>query len=66
MDGGSYAAETHPFNEALLVLEGVMNLEVQGQVTQVEAGEVYLVPAGLPHAVAPGSRGTLVIIDPLQ
>jgi len=24
---------------------------------------VFIVPAGVPHAVAPGSHGTLVIID---
>ena len=33
-------------------------------VVPVMAGEVYIVPAGLSHAIAPGSHGTLVIIDP--
>ena len=33
------------------------------EVTEVNAGEVFIVPAGVPHAVAPGSHGTLVIID---
>lgn len=63
MDGGAYPAEAHDFNEALLVLEGVMHLDVGGTVVPVAAGEVYFVPAGLPHAVAQGSHGTLVIID---
>ena len=40
-----------------------MRLDLQGQVTEVQAGEVFIVPAGVPHAVAPGSHGTLVIID---
>ena len=40
-----------------------MRLALQGQVTEVNAGEVFIVPAGVPHAVAPGSHGTLVIID---
>ena len=48
---------------ALLVIEGCMRLDLQGQVTEVQAGEVFIVPAGVPHAVAPGSHGTLVIID---
>ena len=39
------------------------HLALQGQVTEVNAGEVFIVPAGVPHAVAPGSHGTLVIID---
>ena len=55
--------ESHDFDEALLVLDGCMRLDLQGQVTEVNAGEVFIVPAGVPHAVAPGSHGTLVIID---
>lgn len=31
---------------------------------EVRAGEVCIVPAGVPHGVAEGSHGTLVIIDP--
>jgi quercetin dioxygenase-like cupin family protein len=63
MDGQAYPNEVHPFDEALLVLEGQMNLDFAGEVVTVGAGEVYIVPAGVPHAVAPGSTGTLVIID---
>lgn len=63
MDAGAYPDEAHDFDEALLVLDGCMRLELQGQVTDVQAGEVFIVPAGVPHAVAPGSHGTLVIID---
>ena len=47
----------------LLVLEGHMNLEIEGKTVCVQAGEVFIVPAGQPHAVAAGSQGTLVIID---
>jgi len=63
MDELAYPDETHDFDEALLVLEGQMNLQVHGQLIAVKQGEVYLVPAGVAHAVAPGSHGTLVIID---
>lgn len=63
MDSAAYPDEVHEFDEALLVLEGQMNLELDGAITEVGAGEVFLVPAGVPHAVAPGSHGTLVIID---
>lgn len=63
MDGRPYPDESHPFNEALLVLEGQMNLQFGEEVIAVRAGEVYIVPAGIPHAVAAGSHGTLVIID---
>lgn len=66
MDEGNYPAEVHSCSEALLVLEGVMYLETGGVVHMVNAGEVYLVPAGEVHAVAPGSHGTLVILDAAQ
>lgn len=63
MDGTEYPNETHSFDEALLVLEGQMKLQFGLEVIRVNAGEVYIVPAGIPHAVAAGSHGTLVIID---
>ena len=63
MNADAYPDETHEFDEALLVIDGVMNLKIGNQVESVKAGQVYFVPAGLPHAVAPGSHGTLVIID---
>ncbi|AVS60353.1 cupin [Paracidovorax avenae] len=63
MDDAAYPDEIHDFDEALLVLEGQMNLDLQGRCIEVCAGEVFIVPAGVPHAVAPGSHGTLVIID---
>jgi mannose-6-phosphate isomerase-like protein (cupin superfamily) len=63
MDGSAYPDETHDFDEALLVLDGQMNLAFADRVVAVPAGSVYLVPAGQPHAVAPGSYGTLIIID---
>ena len=59
MDASAYPDECHDFDEALLVLEGQMNLEIQNSVVTVRAGEVFIVPAGIPHAVAPGSFGLL-------
>ena len=66
MDRSGYPEEVHAFDEALLVLDGQMNLKVQGSIVNVTAGEVFIVPAGLPHAVAPESSGTLIIIDAVQ
>jgi mannose-6-phosphate isomerase-like protein (cupin superfamily) len=63
MDGREYANESHSFDEALLVLDGVMRLKFGDDIIDVRSGEVYIVPAGIPHAVANGSSGTLVIID---
>ncbi|MDD5028698.1 MAG: hypothetical protein PHH58_04215 [Rhodoferax sp.] len=40
-----------------------MKLEVAGAVLCVKAGELVIVPAGQAHAVAPGSYGTLMMVD---
>ncbi|WP_051319432.1 cupin domain-containing protein [Chitinimonas koreensis] len=63
MDEAAYPDETHDFDEALLVIEGRMNLALGEEIAAVEAGQLCIVPAGVPHAVAPGSHGILVIID---
>nr|WP_315201505.1 cupin domain-containing protein [uncultured Albidiferax sp.] len=63
MDDAAYPDETHDYAEGLLVLDGQMQLTVQGEPVTVAAGELYLVPAHTPHAVAAGSYGTLVILD---
>lgn len=63
MDDAAYPEESHDYDEALLVLDGVMPLGIRGQTVPVQAGELYVVPAGLPHSVEGGSRGTLLIID---
>ena len=65
MDGQQYPDETHDYNEALIVINGVMFLIVAGEQVQVSEGEMYLAPAGVPHSVATGSHGTLMIIDPV-
>ena len=63
MDEAPYEEETHDYNEGLLVVSGRLMLEVSGQAITVESGQMFLAEAGVPHAVLPGSHGTLVIID---
>lgn len=63
MDGAEYPSEEHSFDEALLVLEGQMSLRLNDELVRVARCEICIVPAGVPHAVAPGSHGTLVIVD---
>jgi mannose-6-phosphate isomerase-like protein (cupin superfamily) len=63
MDAAAYPQECHDYAEGLLVLDGEMILDMDGQRLRVLAGELCVVPAGMPHSVAPGSRGTLLILD---
>ena len=63
MDGAPYPDESHDHPEGLLVVDGQLNLTVGSEAITVRAGEIYVVPVGVAHAVAPGSTGTLVIFD---
>jgi mannose-6-phosphate isomerase-like protein (cupin superfamily) len=63
MDAQAYPDEVHAYAEGLLVLDGEMHLNVAGEAVTVSAGQLYMVPAGVSHAVRPGSHGTLLIID---
>ncbi|MYV57801.1 cupin domain-containing protein [Streptomyces sp. SID3212] len=63
MDGSPVEEESHEAAEALLVLDGRLELEVGGTDVTVRAGELFVVAAGAAHTVRPGSRGTLVIVE---
>lgn len=63
MDGQPYPDETHDYDEGLLVIDGELRLTVHGVPVQMQAGELYVMPTGVPHAVAAGSHGVLLILD---
>ena len=63
MDEVASGEEAHAYDEGLLVLDSELKLGIGSEVITVSAGEIYIVPANTPHAVAAGSHGTLVIID---
>ncbi|MFF1902651.1 cupin domain-containing protein [Kitasatospora sp. NPDC058218] len=63
MDGLPLEEERHEHAEALLVFDGRLHLLVAGADVPLGPGELYVVAAGVPHAVAAGSRGTLVIVE---
>ncbi|MCZ2527496.1 cupin domain-containing protein [Streptomyces sp. HB2AG] len=63
MDELPVEEEIHGAAEALLVLDGRLELEAGGMSVSVRAGELFMVEAGIAHAVRPGSRGTLVIVE---
>ncbi|MEU2512695.1 cupin domain-containing protein [Streptomyces syringium] len=66
MDDGGLVEEAHDTAEALFVLDGCLELTVEGAPVAVRAGELYVVPPNTPHAVRQGSRGVLVVIERSQ
>jgi quercetin dioxygenase-like cupin family protein len=63
MDGRPYPDESHDYPEGLLVIDGQLNLTIGNEAITVHAGELFVVPVGVAHAVGPGSVGTLIIFD---
>ncbi|MFD7662887.1 cupin domain-containing protein [Streptomyces sp. NPDC059788] len=63
MDELAGEEEAHGAVEALFVLDGRLELAVGGVAVSVRQGEMYLVPAGVTHAVRAGSHGTLMIFE---
>ncbi|MEV1011162.1 cupin domain-containing protein [Streptomyces sp. NPDC049881] len=63
MDGTPVQEEAHGADEVLLVLDGRLELLVEGTEITVAADEMYRIPAGARHAVRPGSHGTLMIME---
>ncbi|MGW2012622.1 cupin domain-containing protein [Streptomyces nigrescens] len=63
MDELPVEEEAHGTAEVLIVLDGRLELSVEDAEVTVGPGEMYVVKAGVRHAVRPGSRGTLVIVE---
>lgn len=64
MDEAGIPYESHAaFDEALLVIEGHLQLEIEGEVIALQSGDLYIVPAGKRHKVLQGSYGTLFLVD---
>jgi quercetin dioxygenase-like cupin family protein len=63
MDASIHAEEVHEYSEALLVLQGRLELAVAGQRRTIDAGELFMVDAYQLHAVCAGSSGILLIVD---
>ena len=46
---GDYITHSHDKDEFVYILEGELDIEIDGEVERVRQGEAYLVPAGVPH-----------------
>src|SRR5262245_66268904 len=61
--GGAVGRHTHPGEELSIVLEGQLQLEVDGQPPRtIKAGESFFIPAGVIHAGKNTGTGKAVVL----
>ncbi|NDL64770.1 cupin domain-containing protein [Acerihabitans arboris] len=64
MDNSGVAEERHDdFAEALILIEGRLQLDIEGHLIKMKSGDYYVIAPGKTHRVLPGSHGTLLLID---
>jgi quercetin dioxygenase-like cupin family protein len=60
--GQGLSEHTAPFDALVLVLDGSMALTIGGKKVDAGAGEIVLLPAGIPHAVEAASAARMLLI----
>ena len=63
LDHEAHDEERHDYPEGLFVARGQAKVIVDGQPVAINAGGMYIVPAGRLHSVETDGRGTVVIFD---
>jgi len=63
-DGVGLPPETHPWDEALLMVEGELTLTLDDVDVTLRAGDLQVIPAGCRHAIWPGSKSAFLLFDP--
>ena len=48
--GDGFPKHTHPGEEVIYVIEGTLEYDIDGKISQVKAGDVLFVPAGAIHS----------------
>lgn len=65
VDPAGLAEERHSnWDEALLMLDGELILELDGAQLALKAGDFCLIPRGVPHRILSGCHGSFVLLDP--
>jgi mannose-6-phosphate isomerase-like protein (cupin superfamily) len=54
---------THPYEEVFVTLEGEATFTVGDDTIEVSAGQIVIVPAGVPHKFVNSGNGTLRQVD---
>ncbi len=65
VDPDGLAEEAHPdWAEALVMVEGCVQVTIDGTPVTLKAGDALLIPEGVRHAILPGGHGAFLLIDP--
>lgn len=60
-EGEGLSEHTSPFNALVQIIEGEAEITISGQPHRVTTGELILMPAGQPHALAAVKRFKMVL-----
>jgi quercetin dioxygenase-like cupin family protein len=61
-EGAIVPPHAHPHEQAGMVLDGLLELTIDGDVRTLEAGQAYIVPGNAPHS-ARAVNGSCRVID---
>jgi len=60
--GQGLSEHTSPYDATVQILDGEAELTIGGKATVVKAGELCIMPAGVPHAVRANQRFKMLLI----
>ncbi|MFH1804745.1 MAG: cupin domain-containing protein [Pseudomonadota bacterium] len=64
-DAAGLAGEVHSdWDEAILMLDGELVLELDQVPVCLKAGDFHLIPRGVRHRILPGCSGSFILLDP--
>ncbi len=59
--GQGFSEHTAPFDALIQVIDGVMQLTVEGRTFNIKAGETFIIPSGAHHSVKAVERFKMMI-----
>jgi quercetin dioxygenase-like cupin family protein len=60
--GQKLSEHTAPYDAVVQVIDGSADLTIGGKLTNVSAGQIIIMPAGVPHAVAAKEKFKMLLI----
>ena len=61
-EGEGLSEHTAPYDAMVLVVDGEAEIKIAGKANAVKAGEMFIIPAGRPHALRAASRFKMLLV----